>query len=156
MTVMYTPLAEITLGSSSSATVTFTNIPSGFRDLAFVYNGETVNSGAYDIHVQPNNNTADTTVVTMYGTGSAAQSFFQGNAVTANYGSASRTQMVGNLMDYSQTNKHKSGLIRGSSTNGVGMHALRYASTNAVTSLVIRIGSGTFASGSTFALYGVK
>jgi hypothetical protein len=63
------------------------------------------------------------------------------------------------IMDYAQTNKHKTALARADGVSqNVNMIAARWASTAAVTSVsLFPLGGGspTFAIGSTFTLYGV-
>jgi len=63
------------------------------------------------------------------------------------------------ILDYSATDKHKSGLWRvdAPSQDGTLAMASRYASTSAITSMkVFGSASKTFPAGSTFALYGVS
>lgn len=92
----------------------------------------------------------------MYGVGSGSgASFTQSNSNLLNAGSDSRTVAVVQVMDYSATDKHKTSLIRIDSTNTTSAIAQRWASTTAVNSLTFSIGSGVFAIGSTFSLYGV-
>jgi hypothetical protein len=152
-TPTYTPLATVTLGSSA-ASVTFSSIPATYRDLVFVYNGNTTSSGANDLQFRLNNDTSNTTSVTMYADAGGRGSFTQNHSL-ANYGSDIRTVFIAQVMDYSATNKHKTTIIRGSSTAVAAAHAMRFASTSAVTSIVFAIAVGTFVSGSTFSLYGI-
>ena len=150
----YIPLATVTLASTASS-VTFSNIPATpYRDLVFIYNGNTTSSGANDLQFRLNNDTSNTTSVTMFGTGSSQGSYTQ-NQSLANYGSDSRTAFIAQVMDYSATDKHKTAVIRGSSATLVAAHALRFASTSAVTSIVFTIAAGTFVTGSVFSLYGI-
>jgi hypothetical protein len=61
------------------------------------------------------------------------------------------------IMDYSATDKHKTTLVRSNNAaDATEAMTGRYASTTAVTSIEIGLdGSLSFASGSTFSLYGV-
>jgi FAD/FMN-containing dehydrogenase len=60
------------------------------------------------------------------------------------------------VMDYTATDKHKTALVRSNNAAfGVEAHAVRYASTSAVTSLLVFPSSGNWAAGGTFSLYGV-
>lgn len=151
----WVPLANTTLSNSSSATVTFSSITQSYRDLFAVYNGETLNSGNNDIGIYLNGDTTNHSSQQAYGTGSAQGAYTQ-NYAFINLGSGARSLVVCNLLDYSSTDKHKLGLVRLNSTNLTAMSGLRYASTNAVTSVTFVVTGGTFASGSTFALYGVS
>jgi hypothetical protein len=59
-------------------------------------------------------------------------------------------------MDYSATDKHKTGLHRyGIPSDSVLTTATRWASTSAVTSLLVFPRTGSFNIGSTFNLYGI-
>jgi hypothetical protein len=60
-------------------------------------------------------------------------------------------------MDYSATDKHKTVLSRANNAaNGVTAIAGRWASTSAITSIVLTFQSSSLATGSTVALYGVS
>ena len=66
------------------------------------------------------------------------------------------SQQVVQIMDYSATDKHKSVLLRHSdSARQAAAYAARWANTAAITSMVLAPSSGTFSSGSSFALYGM-
>jgi hypothetical protein len=60
------------------------------------------------------------------------------------------------IIDYSQTNKHKTILFRGNSASAsvVTATAARYASNNAITSLTVSAAGGSFLANSSFALFG--
>jgi hypothetical protein len=82
------------------------------------------------------------------------------NHVLLNYfQSASTTEtnnILTNVMDYSATDKHKSVLSRNNTaTRVVEALASRWANTSAITSFAITPSTGNFATGSTFALYGI-
>jgi len=98
----------------------------------------------------------------MFGDGSTASSNTSTNASNINTqaeGQANSTQAAFThiqIMDYSATDKHKSGLIRFTSTPDQPVtvaQAFRWASTSAITT--ITLADATFTSGSTFALYGI-
>lgn len=154
-TSAYVPLANITLGSSA-ASVTFSSISGSYRDLVLVVTGT---GPTNDIYYRMNSDSGNNyPYVIMYGTGSAASS-----------GSGSTTQgimhynagtsvfnIVANFMDYSATDKHKTVLSRSNQADGFVMsYGSRWANTAAVTTLLIGSISGNFATGSTFALYGI-
>lgn len=154
ITPTYTLLNQVTLAAAASR-VTFSNLPQNFADLVFVYNGQTADSGNFDLVIRLNDDFNTTSTVTMFGTGSSFGSFIQTTANLANYGAGNRTILVATIFDYASIDKHKTGVVKGGSSNGVNTHALRYASTSAVTSFVFAVGAGTFTAGSTFAIYGV-
>lgn len=158
------PLANITLGSAASS-VTFSSIVGTYRDLVLV---ATYTNGVADndyIAVKINSDTGSNyNSVTMLGNGSSASS---ANYSSSNYGwltvsggfdSSGRGQLQTQFMDYAATDKHKTYITRnGTSSKGVEAIAGRWASTSAITSLnIYSVNGWTFASGSTFALYGVS
>lgn len=146
------PLQNITLGSAASS-VTFGSIPGTMRDLRLVYFVGSVN-GNQDIGVRFNGTTG-TSHVYMAGFGSSTGSGTGANLL--GYVNSPGLLNQVDIMDYAQTDKHKSGLIRyGADTNFAAAAAFRWASTAAITSVELYLGTGTFSSGSTFALYGVK
>lgn len=161
MAAALVPLQNITLGSAA-ASVTFASIPTtGYRDLRLVITFtkvSTTNGARLTINSDTGSNYSQ---VVMYGNGSSAASATDGpNYFYLNdYIAASTTEATlstVDIMDYAVTDKHKSLLERGSRAGGsVAASAGRWASTSAITSVQVNTGGGTFAAGSTFALYGV-
>lgn len=159
-TSTYTPLANLTLGSAV-ATVTFSSISQLYRDLIIVANPKSV-SGLPSMNMRLNSDTG-TNYSQVYMTG-------DGSGYGSSYGTGTSMSLAGNaplsstdglvatysIMDYSATDKHKSTLVRASHASyGVEVWAFRWANTSAITTILLYPGSGSFASGSTFALYGV-
>jgi hypothetical protein len=148
-TPTYTPLATVTLGTAAS--VTFSNIPSTYRDLIFVVRGTSLN-------LRVNGDTGSNySNVSMYGTGSTAASgsetttFFYTNWFGT--GTTANRMYICQFMDYSATDKHKTILLRGDLADAESnANAGRWANTSAITSISI---VGTPAAGSTFSLYGI-
>jgi hypothetical protein len=160
-TPTYTPLATVTLGSSASS-VTFSNIPATYRDLIVVFNGGCV-SGVANMRMSLNGNTTDANYsgVRMDGTGSGTESgtLTAGQARFVNYYGYLEANLNGNIiiqvMDYSATDKHKTYLSRANhAANGVSAVAGRFASTSAVTSVMLD--GADFRTGSTFNLFGIS
>lgn len=164
-TPTYTPLANITI-STTTTSVTFSSISQSYRDLILVMNvGGDV--AGLDPGIRFNGDTAaNYNMVTMAGDGSAASSGISNNNTFAMIGwttsigtSASGTNIVVQIMDYSTTDKHKTFLARSSNSSiSVDAFADRWASTAAINTILIKAngtGSGNWAIGSTFALYGV-
>jgi len=153
-------LATITLGSAAS-TVTFSSIPGTYRDLRLVVQAS-VTSGSVNHLFRLNGDTGSNyNWVGMGGTGSSALSGSGSNQTTGaldyyGYLDSGLIATTFDLLDYSATDKHKSGLVRANNAgNGTTANAVRWASTAAVTSLQVFPSSSTFTAGSTFALYGV-
>jgi hypothetical protein len=154
-TPTYTPLATVTLGSTSNS-VTFSSIPATYRDLILV---SVINTAASSsrIEVQANSVTSGYPVVIAFNTSSQT---FTGTGLYHGYTEAAeRCTSIMQIMDYSATDKHKTAINRHgtlSPTSLVMMAASRFASTNAITSLkVMNISTVDFSAGSTFNLYGV-
>jgi hypothetical protein len=78
--------------------------------------------------------------------------------LSAGIGTPKDATVISQIMDYAQTDKHKSVLSRISKASaGVGAIAGRWASTAAITTISINQGGfGNFAAGSTFSLFGLE
>lgn len=161
-TPTYILLNQVTLAANTS-TISFSSIPSNYRDLRIVitgtlstsvtpalrYNGDSGNNYHY---------------VTMGGTaGAGAYSGAGANVSTAILGwytqvVQGRFIAIGDIMDYSATDKHKTMIARGSD-NGVGVDATasRWANTAAISTITVTgyDGAGVYAAGTTFYLYGL-
>ena len=151
-TPTYTPLATVTLGASASS-VTFSSIPATYRDLILVVSGTTTAAAGITFTHNGDTTNANYTSVFMNGSGSSATS---GTATNRNMISLYTQQSMGivQFLDYSATDKHKTGLARSdSASNETYALARRWANTAAINS--IAVGGGTFNAGCTFSLYGV-
>lgn len=155
-TPTYTPLANITLGSSASS-VTFSSIPATYRDLIVVgdYTGSTVAL----VLMEFNGSASGYTAVEM--SGSSGGGVSSSTATNINFGAiygSNKMTVISQIMDYSATDKHKTVLRRGNNAQQSELNAAagRWASTSAITSISIATTGGTFSSGSTFALYGIE
>lgn len=159
-TPTYTPLANITLGSSA-ASVTFSSISGLYRDLILVWNGKTTN--LYEnLMIRFNSDTGSNyNRVWMTGNGSAASSSSGSGedrfyAMAWGLSNTDPSNGVIQVMDYAATDKHKSVLSRfNQSAIGVDAVAGRWASTSAITSLTVFTAASGFAAGSSLALYGI-
>jgi hypothetical protein len=160
-----TALANITL-QSVSAQVTFSGIPSSFRDLVVVLNGTPADT-SYPVHaLRFNGDTSNNyAYVGMTGSGSAAAAGNNNSLAYASLGQAygigpatsSNFSTIAHIMDYSATDKRKTMLVRNNvSGTGVEAQAVRWANTAAITSItVITSGGAGFAAGTNVSLYGV-
>lgn len=163
MATAITALANLTLGSAQ-ATVTFSSISGSYRDLWLVIQGKT--SVAYDVVQMRFNGDTGANYSTLYlinngASGYSATSTGQTKCQFALLGGTSTTNnmtFTTHILDYAQTDKHKtviSRLITPGDANMVALDANRWTSTSAITSLTVTAGSGTWSTGATFALYGV-
>lgn len=156
-TAAWVPLATTTLSGTSSS-VTFGSI-SGYKDLSIVANLD--NTAQTELYVRLNGDSGGNyNTVRMQSNGSLAAS-----AATAN---ATGARLNGNgdimtdftfvahiqLLDVSSTSKHKHGVSRTNSSNGVDACAFRWANTSAVTSVTLYPNSGSFEAGSTLSIWG--
>lgn len=161
MATAYVPLANITLGSSASS-VTFSSISQTYKDLVLVMDGAVASNFTFPC-IRFNGDTASNySVINMVGNGSTATSSQNAGITSAlftgyDWGAGNPANLIINVMDYSATDKHKS-LISRSNVPAIGTSALaqRWASTAAVTSLVIFSQSGNLSAGGSYSLYGVS
>ncbi len=160
----YTALATVTLGGSDSEII-FSSIPGTYRDLIVVCQARGTITTFTNVQMRFNSDTGSNySTVAMYGTGSSAASYSE-TATNITLEQIARssdtssvfTPIVAQVMDYSATDKHKTVLTRNSSTlsGAVAALASRWANTAAITSITLYPFSGSFATGSTFSLYGV-
>lgn len=152
MTTAWVPLATTTLSSSASS-VTFGSISGSYRDLVLVIQGGSNFSGDISFEVYPNGDTANGSMVSMQGDGSSASSFST-SRIFFTMNNANGMNIL-QFMDYSATDKHKTILIRDTTTATTRATAGRWASTSAITSIELEDATGqTFDAGTTFSLYG--
>ena len=160
----YIPIASQTLGAAASS-VTFNSIPTTLngqtlRDLVLVCSVRSA-SGEGPFRMTFNGVTSASYFnVSMNGNGSSAFSANNNNAsIQDDYTDVPTTgtaTYVYNIMDYAQTDKHKSVLVRGNRANAnVSAIAARFANTSAITSINLLVFGSNMAAGSTFSLYGV-
>ena len=163
-TSTYIALANYTVTGSAKADVTFSSIPATYRDLVLVAGSIDPTNSGRTMFVQLNGDNSSTYVwVNAAGystsskssaTGSTTQGMLLG-PVNVGLPTDNPSTIIFNLMDYSATDKHKTGLARHNSTNEVEMIASRWPSTNAVTSMRIYMSVGDIDLNTTFALYGI-
>lgn len=154
----FKPLANLTLSSSQSS-VTFSNISQVYTDLVLVMQLQaTTGYIGCNVYHNSDTNAANYYYVTGYGNGSSATGTASiGTLVSQDSVIASDWSFIKlEIQDYSLTNKHKIGLVRGRAPYLTEMTARRWASTSAISSITISASSNAWAAGSTFALYGVS
>ena len=161
----YNFIASQTLGSAASS-VTFNSIPQTYTDLVCVtQNTSLTNNPNYVyIYVQFNGDTGNNySTTSLSGDGSSATSrrfTSRGDinlAYTASPNSTAPDTNILQIMNYSNTTTYKTALSRAGRANaGTDATVGLWRNTAAITSLVIGIGSDSFATGSTFTLYGIQ
>ncbi len=162
MAVTYTPIATNTL-TSATGSVTFSSISGTYTDL-YIICSVFAAAGGTAIYVQYNGDTAiNYSHTIIYGNGSSAFSERQSNnkyiRVGGRYGLSTTNSTICriNVMNYANTTTNKTLISRGDLASSelestVGL----WRSTAAITSVSIVADGGTFATGSTFTIYGIK
>lgn len=155
----YVPINTTTL-SSAQATVTFSNIPSGYTDLILVFTG-TLSSGTSVWGLQYNSNTGTNySWTSLRGDGTSATSARDNGAtrILCGWIGTSQVTEIVHIMNYSNSTTNKTNMARNNSTVAstyVSANVGLWRNTSAITSVTARTDSSTFASGSTFTLYGI-
>lgn len=154
-------LYSTTLAAAISS-VTIAGIPTiGYRDLRLVINTQQNVTTPKQASVQFNGDASNYSLVYADGYSSTTTSGTDTKiAFTYAYTGTSANEPISGFMDifdYSQTDKHKTVLVRGGATTSVSMYAGRWASTAAINLILISASTGgNFSIGSTFTLYGIK
>ena len=160
MTATYEKIATTTLGSDQAST-TFSTISGSYTDLVLIASIKgSINDQS--VLIEFNSDTGSNYSQTLiYGTGSATGSQRQTSQTSMRIGSGnSNTNFdtyIANVQNYSNSTTYKTVISREASsgivvTATVGL----WRSTSAITSILIKRGSGNIATGSTFTIYGIK
>ena len=155
-TSTYTLIDSVTL-STAVTNLTFSSLPQTYGDLVIVTSGTF--SGGSGIELQLNDDTTSSnySMISMAGTGSSAISARDTTFRLAYFTISGQTTTIGNLMDYSATDKHTIMISRASpSGDNVSATVSRWANTAAVTKIkIINAAGETFSVGHTFHIYGI-
>ena len=152
----YEPIATNTL-SSSAASVTFSSIPGTYTDLVLIFNGTGSTGGNFTFQFNGDTSTNYSATI-LYGDGSSAGSVRVSSQSSMNIGGVSTgfTTDIINIMNYSNATTYKTALGRyARPADEVGAKVGLWRSTSAITSIVVGVSGGNFATGSTFTLYGI-
>jgi hypothetical protein len=156
----YTPIATNTLGSTT-ASITFSSITGTYTDLVVVCSNLKYVTGDDDAFVRFNGDTGTNYSWTqLNGNGSTASTNRGSSTSGIRSINGMSTTNIGttiiNVQNYSNTTTNKTTLSR-HSTNFAGAFVGLWRNTAAINSItIINLGSGGFATGSTFTLYGIK
>ncbi len=166
----YIPIASQTL-TSAAASVTFSSIPQGFRDLVVIVNARSDRTAdnfealLFRLNSDTGNNYSQVGMSPDTSTGTSSAAATQnagegGRLTTSNSGRTAFSTNIVQFLDYAATDKHKPVLCRGSAPGeniGVDAKTTRWANTNAITTILLFAAqSGNFVTGSTFSLYGIE
>ena len=161
----YTPIATYTVSGSTTGTISFNSF-SGYTDLIFVINTIHTAASRYTLLNLNSDSGANYSLMQMgsYGSGSAFSAKGTGNtSIIPLCNSYESTTDFSNaqihLMNYANTSAYKIALVRsGLPSSMVSSQVYTYRSTSAITSAAFTtsgVGSGYFAAGSTFTVYGI-
>jgi hypothetical protein len=158
----YTPLARTTL-SSAAASVTFSSISGSYTDLVLVFDGlSTAVPDAIGFQIKVNGASGTLQSYTrLQGNGSTASSarVADGDPAVGVIGNSERTNIIAQIMNYSNSTTFKTIISRYNSNDAgdgrTGAYVNLTRATTAITSLLVDLSAGSFATGSTFTLYGI-
>jgi hypothetical protein len=151
-TPTYTPLAHLTLVATNS-NITFANIPGTYKDLIFVITATGATESS--LRLLFNDSSANFSWVQMIGNGASASS----NTIADNQFCAINNSpciIIGHLMDYAATDKHKTFLARSGGANyDTRVFASRWARSTAINKVSFQLTTGDWQIGTTVSVYGV-
>ena len=159
----YEAIATNTVSGSSVSSVTFSSISSAYTDLVLVVNVISTGTAQPDIYMRVNGDTGNTYSRTRVG-GNGSSTFstnITGETfwVLGPIESTASTNMICNIMNYSNTSTFKTMLVR-SNDPAIAVQAMvsLWRDTSAINSILLypEPAKGNFAIGSTFNLYGIK
>ena len=168
MAVTYSPIAKTT-GTGSSGVISFTSISGSYTDLILISSMySTVNDQGIALTFNSDSG-SNYSYTIVRGNGSGASShrgtsqtnipFFYNNGPGSTNGIYCPS--IIHINNYSNTSTYKTTLSRSWDEMNTGNKEVLctsglWKSTSAITSITITLGSGSFTTGSTFTLYGVK
>jgi hypothetical protein len=163
MAATYEPIATTTLSSVSSS-VSFTSISGSYTDIIAVFNGAASASGVTASLAFNSDSGNNYSVTYLFGTGSSAGSGRFSSIpkiylsfIAIGMGTAFDANFIAHIQNYSNTTTYKTVLARSNvASQQVESAVGLWRSTNAITSMTFTTNASTFASGSTFTLYGIK
>jgi len=162
MPATYEPIATTTLGSAASS-VTFSSISGSYTDLFLTMAGTSASSFTFLICRFNNDTGTNYSYTLLQGDGSSASSTRGSNTASpyvglVNTGTGSVNMYKLQILNYSNTTTYKTLITNGGiAGNRVQAGAMLWRSTAAINRIdLFPDGGDSFASGSTFTLYGIK
>jgi len=160
-------IQTVTVGSGGSTSIEFTSIAADYTDLKVVFSARSARTGVNtdDVVFQLNSSTSNQSTRILWGTGSAAQSLTDTQPLIGEFPTATATaNTFGNYEVYIPN--YRSSVAKSFSADGVSenngtlayaaLAAGLYNSTDAITSIKIKTGSGSnLVEHSTATLYGI-
>ena len=159
----YTPIATTTL-SSAVQTVTFSSISGSYTDLVLIASRRysNVTTGSENTLIRFNNDSTSLYSTTYLVNGPSSGRITNATSLYTSAGGNETAERfsadVWNIMNYSNTTTDKTSLLRHNfGTNMMQEWAGVWRSTSAINRIdIIGTATATFATGSTFTLYGIK
>jgi hypothetical protein len=168
-TPTYDVIATTTL-TSAATSITFSSLDQSYRDIIISARTRRTSTAAGETVYYFNNDTANNySWLTMRGGAGTSiictvQSAIGTIRPSTGVGdpTADFYETILQVFDYSQTNKHKSGILQSgnstasATTNSIQSHAFRYATNTAITTINIgRVDGGSLDLGTTVTIYGI-
>jgi hypothetical protein len=162
MTATYEKIATNTLGTTT-ASVTFSSISGSYTDLVLIFNGG-VNTSNGGLRMELNSDTGSNySQTSLAGDGTSAASSRNSNVtqarISSDFGMVNNLNYnsITSLNNYSNSTTYKTWLSRNNLASA-GTEAVigLWRNTAAITSIKLVPSANSFASGSTFTLYGIK
>ena len=156
----YEPIATNTLGSGQSS-ITFSSIPSTYTDLVLVAAIKGTSTIYRQLTVNGDNG-SNYSITEVIGDGSSAGTSRQSNATAMGMMEATNSSSDGtavsifNFMNYANTTTYKTVITRSNKYDRTAAIVGLWRSTSAINSITLSAYSNTYATGSTFTLYGIK
>ena len=160
MPATYENIATTTL-TGTATEVNFTSINSAYTDLILVVDYDTSATILAGLSLRFNSDSGSNYSFTyLQGTGSAAQSGRSSNAAQMEMGyqaATGRSNLIIQIQNYSNTTTNKTAISRHNNPSSVVQSYVGlWRNTAAINAIRVACGSSSFATGSTFTLYGIK
>ena len=156
----YQAISTTTLTSAQSS-YAFSSIPSTYTDLVLITQHTCATGSNNQLVLRPNSDSSalySRTLLTGDGTSASSARYPGEDGVYVSYvgNNTDLTISTNYFLNYSNTTTYKSVLTRSNAANIPRAEVTLWRSTSAISSLLVLPYSGTFATGSTFTLYGIS
>jgi len=154
-TPTYVPISTTTLGTAA-ASVSLSSIPSTYTDLVVVMKAKIAAQKSVLLQFNADGGTNYSSQYNYY-EGSVIQYGIYNQTTAYCTEFKDNSLVIINVADYTSTNKHKTLHARGVyMSTGAGMSVSTWASTTAITSILLKPDSGNLDAGTSISLYGIK
>jgi altronate dehydratase len=159
-TSTYKPIANLTV-TSAVTSVAFSGITQAYRDIVCIISVKQTTSVSGLSLIFNSDTSSNYNRITMHTNGAGSYGSYSGTqtALNINYHgalTASGSNCIVNIMDYSATDKHKGVLCRlNAPGNEVVAQGYKWGSNSAITSIIVDSQGAQFDPGSVISLYGI-